>query len=302
MASMTHADQSVSKLLKAYRELMKLRIVALLVFTCVTAMFVAARGRPDMGLLVATIIGGILSAGGASALNQFIDRDMDAKMKRTAHRPIPSGRITPINALLFGIGLVAWSVLILGLFVNWLAAVLALGGAVYYVFLYTVVLKRNTVANIVIGGGAGAMPVLVGWSAVTGTLSIEAFLLFAIVFYWTPPHSWALALLVDKDYAAVGVPMMPVARGEVTTRWQILFYSIQLVLITLLPAGALLSPGVDFLGIFYLIAAFLLGLRLIYFCFLLLKAADKPTARRLYKYSSMYLLFLFLAMIVDSLL
>ncbi|QPC80799.1 protoheme IX farnesyltransferase [Phototrophicus methaneseepsis] len=302
MAIITQSDQSVSALFKAYRELMKLRIVALLVFTCITAMFVAAAGRPDALKLLATVVGGVLSAGGASALNQFLDRDMDAKMKRTAHRPIPSGRITPINALLFGIGLVAWSVLILGLFVNWLAAALALGGAIYYVVLYTVLLKRNTVANIVIGGGAGAMPVLVGWAAVTGTLSIEAFLLFAIVFYWTPPHSWALALMVNKDYAAVGVPMMPVARGPETTHWQILFYSVQLVLVSLLPAGALLVPGVEFMGLFYLISAVLLGVRLLYLCVLLIQRANKPTARRLYKYSSMYLLFLFLAMIIDSLL
>ncbi|MCA9892980.1 MAG: heme o synthase [Anaerolineae bacterium] len=302
MASLVKTDQRLANLFKAYRELMKMRIVALLVFTCVTAMFVAARGVPDLGQLVATIIGGMLSAGGASALNQFIDRDMDAKMKRTAHRPLPSGRIKPINALLFGIGLVGWSVLVLGVFVNWLAALLALGGAVYYVVLYTIVLKRNTVVNIVIGGGAGAMPVLVGWAAVTGSLSLEAFLLFAIVFYWTPPHSWALALLVNADYAAAEVPMMPVARGERTTHWQILFYSIQLVLVTLLPAGSMLLPNVEFLGLFYLVAAVLLGIGMIQKSIQLIRQANKPAARSLYKYSSMYLALLFLAMIIDSLL
>ncbi|MAU10908.1 MAG: protoheme IX farnesyltransferase [Anaerolineaceae bacterium] len=302
MASLVRSDQRLGQLFKAYRELMKMRIVALLVFTCVTAMFVAAQGVPDLGQLLATIVGGMLSAGGASALNQFIDRDMDAKMKRTAHRPLPSGRIKPINALLFGIGLVGWSVLVLGLFVNWLAALLAFIGAIYYVVLYTIILKRNTVVNIVIGGGAGAMPVLVGWAAVTGSLSLEAFLLFAIVFYWTPPHSWALALLVNADYAAAEVPMMPVARGERTTQWQILFYSIQLVLVTLLPAASLLLPNVEFLGFFYFVSALLLGIGMIQKSVQLIRESNKPAARRLYKYSSMYLALLFLAMIVDSLL
>lgn len=286
--------------LRAYQELTKVRIVSLLVITTITAMFVAAGGFPGWDLLIPVALGGMLAAGGSSALNQYIDRDMDARMKRTAWRPIPSGRVTPINALVFGLALVAWSVLILGVFVNWLSAILALIGALYYVILYTVILKRNTVSNIVIGGGAGAMPILVGWAAVTGTLSVEAFVLFAIVFYWTPPHSWALALLVNKDYAAVGVPMMPVARGEETTRWQILFYSIQLVLITLLPGLAMLM-GVDMLGSIYIVAAIILGAGMIYMSVKLLQKADSVTAKATYKYSSYYLLFLFIAMVVDRL-
>lgn len=290
---------SVREVLRAYRELMKLRIVTLLVFTTVTAMVVAANGIPSVDLLIPTIIGGILAAGGSSALNQYIDRDMDACMARTARRPIPSGRIEPINALLFGLALVAWAVLILGIWVNWLAAGLALIGALYYVILYTMILKRNTVVNIVIGGGAGAMPVLVGWAAITNSLSLEAFILFAIVFYWTPPHSWALAILVNKDYAAAKVPMMPVARGEEATRIQILLYSIQLVLVTLLPGAALLLPQVEFLGLFYLIAALLLGLVLIYMAVLLIRRANGKAARSTYKYTSAYLAFLFLAMILD---
>jgi protoheme IX farnesyltransferase len=279
---------------------MKMRIVILLVFTTVTAMVVAANGLPEIGLLIPTIIGGVLASGGASALNQYIDRDMDAKMKRTARRPIPSGRIEPINALLFGLALVAWSVLILGFFVNWLSSLLAFGGAVYYVVLYTLILKRNTAINIVIGGGAGAMPVLVGWAAVTGTLSLEAWLLYAIVFYWTPPHSWALAILVNRDYAAAGVPMMPVARGEDTTRVQILLYSVQLVAITLIPGIALLFD-VDVLGIFYLISALVLGGGLVYMSWWLIREPTKAIARATYKYSSLYLALLFLAMIVDRL-
>jgi len=300
-STIKNSGTTLIETMSAYRELMKLRIVTLLVFTTVTAMVVAANGVPSSAILIPTIIAGIFAAGGASAMNQYIDRDMDAKMNRTCRRPIPSGRVEPVNALLFGLALVAWAVFILGVFVNWLAAGLAFLGAFYYVGLYTLVLKRNTVANIVIGGGAGAIPVLVGWSAVTGSLSVEAFILFAIVFYWTPPHSWALAILVNKDYAAAGVPMMPVARGEALTRLQILLYSIQLVIITLIPGAALLL-GVDMLGIFYLLSAAFLGSGLIYMAGRLIKITTKPMARNVYKYSSAYLALLFLAMIIDRML
>lgn len=299
MTASTMQTQSLRETIGIYLQLMKMRILVLLVFTTVTAAVVAAQGVPQLSILIPTIIGGIFASGGASALNQYLDRDMDGKMKRTARRPIPSGKIAPINALLFGLALVAWSILIFGVFVNWLSAALAFIGVIYYVILYTVLLKRNTVVNIVIGGGAGAMPVLVGWAAVTGTLSVEAFILFAIVFYWTPPHSWALAILVNKDYAAAHVPMMPVARGEAATRYQILLYSIQLVLITLLPGIALMMPGVEFLGLFYVVSALLLGIGLIYMAVVLLRAADKATARTVYKYSSTYLAMLFLAMLID---
>ena len=295
-----HSAFSFGDTLRAYRDLMKMRIVILLVFTTVTAMVVAANGIPSVNLLVPTIFAGVFAAGGSSAMNQYIDREMDGKMQRTARRPIPSGRVEPINALIFGLALIAWSVLILGWFVNWFAAVLTFIGAIYYVVVYTLILKRNTVINIVIGGGAGAMPVLVGWAAVTGTLTLEAWLLFAIVFYWTPPHSWALAILVNRDYAAAGVPMMPVARGEDTTRIQLLLYSFQLVVITLIPGIALLF-GVNMLGIFYLVAALLLGGGLIYMAWWLIREPTKALARATYKYSSMYLALLFLAMIVDRL-
>jgi heme o synthase len=282
--------------LRSYLELAKLRIVLLLIFTTVTAMVIAAGGSPPPNVLIPAIIGGALAAAGASAINQYIDRDMDAQMTRTARRPIPSGRVAPINALLFGMGLLAWSVLILGVWVNWLSAALAFAGGIYYVVIYTIFLKRNTVINILIGGGAGAFPVLVGWAAVTGSLSVEAFILFAIVFYWTPPHSWALALLVNSDYAKANVPMMPVARGEHVTRVQILLYSIQLFLITLLPAP------LQMLGLFYFLAATVLGVLMIRMALRLIKVADKAAARSMYKYSTAYLAFLFLAMIVDRIL
>jgi len=288
---------------RPYIELMKPRIVILLVFTCVTSMIVAIDAFPPAEFLTLTILGGALSAGGASAINQYLDREIDAKMARTARRPIPSGRVSANHALAFGMALVTSSVLVLGLFVNWLAAVLALAGAIYYVVIYTLILKRNTVVNILVGGGAGAMPVLVGWAAASGALELQAFILFAIVFYWTPPHSWALAILVNKDYAAADIPMMPVARGESVTRFQILFYSIQLVSISLSPALLLLLPQAPvMLDRFFLAIAAILGLILIGLAGKLIHRADKATARALYKYSSLYLALLFLAMIFDRLL
>ncbi len=282
-------------LIKTYLELAKLRIVLLLLFTTLTAMIIAANGIPNMNVLIPTLIGGALAAAGASAINQYIDRDMDALMARTARRPIPSGRVAPLNALLFGMGMLAWSVLILAMWVNWLTAVLALIGGLYYVILYTLILKRNTVVNILIGGGAGAVPVLVGWAAVTGTVSFQAFILFAIVFYWTPPHSWALALLVNKDYTLANVPMMPVAHGEEATRRQILLYSVQLVLITLLPLPF------KFLGSIYILAAVVLGIGMIYEAVKLIQEGTGAAARTMYKYTTSYLAFLFLVMILDRL-
>lgn len=280
--------------IRTYLELTKLRIVVLLIFTTVTAMVIAAGGVPPLDVLMFTIIGGSLSAAGSSALNQYLDRDMDCKMTRTARRPIPSGRVKPINALLFGLALIAWSVLVLGFGVNWMAAFLSFLGAIYYVVIYTMLLKRNTVVNILIGGGAGAFPVLVGWAAVTGTLTFEAFILFAIILYWTPPHSWALALLVNNDYARANVPMMPVARGKEATRIQILLYSIQLVVVTLLPGPF------QMLGLLYMVVATVLGLGLLRASIQLIKIKDGAAAKRMYKYSTAYLAFLFLAMILDQ--
>ncbi|MCY3915786.1 MAG: heme o synthase [Chloroflexi bacterium] len=288
---------------RPYIELMKPRIVILLVFTCVTSMIVAIDSFPPVDIVLPTILGGVLSVGGASAINQYLYRELDAKMARTARRPIPSGRVPAGHAMAFGMALVLSSVLILGLFVNWLAAALALAGAIYYVVIYTLILKRNTVVNILIGGGAGAMPVLVGWAAASGSLEMQAFILFAIVFYWTPPHSWALAILDNRDYAAADIPMMPVARGESLTRFQILFYSIQLMIVNLSPAVLLWLPQAPvMLNRFYLAIATVLGLILVGLAAKLIRRADKATARVLYKYSSLYLALLFLAMIFDRLL
>jgi protoheme IX farnesyltransferase len=291
-ANIRGQNSPVNETIRTYLALTKLRIVLLLVFTTVTAMFIAADGTPRADILILTTLGGALAAAGASALNQYWDRDLDAKMTRTARRPIPAGQVSPQNAMLFGIGLIAWSALIL-IWVNPLTMFLALFGAFYYDVIYTMILKRNTVVNILIGGGAGAMPVLVGWAAVTGTVTFEALILFAIVFYWTPPHSWALALLVNSDYARADVPMMPVARGEEATRQQMLLYSIQLVLVSVMPFlfGTL--------GAIYLTGAVILGIGLLYMCIRLMQVKDKAMARATYKYTTSYLAFLFLLMIID---
>ncbi|MEM6527002.1 MAG: heme o synthase [Chloroflexota bacterium] len=293
MTTHVTSRHTVREVLKNYYDLSKPRIVALLIFTTVTAMFIAADGIPPFVVTVLTIIGGVAASAGASALNQYIDREMDARMTRTARRPIPSGRILPRDALVYGLAMIAFSGLWLGLLVNWLASMLALGGAVYYVYLYTILLKRNTTMNIVIGGGAGAMPVLVGWAAITGTLSLEAWILFGIVFYWTPPHSWSLALIVNKDYASVGVPMMPVRHGAQSTHRQIVLFSVLLVIISLLPGP------LQMLGKVYMLLALLLGFELIRVAVMLWRNPTQAIQQRMWKYSTAYLAFLFLAMILD---
>lgn len=293
-----HEPEAVppSSPLKDYLQLTKPRISILLIFTTVTAMVIAARGQGiPLLTLCATILGGVCASAGASVLNCYIDRDMDASMSRTLNRPIPAGRIKPQNALIFGFALLAWSAFLLYWLVNPLTALLAMVGAIYYVVVYTMLLKRNTVLNILIGGGAGAMPVLVGWAAVTNSISLEAALLFAIIFYWTPPHSWALALLVNADYTRANVPMMPVARGEEATRVQIVLYSVQLLVLTLLPLPFRM------LGMFYFLCALLLGAGLMYQALHLLQDGSKIAARQCYKYTTMYLALLFLAMIADGL-
>jgi protoheme IX farnesyltransferase len=268
-------------------------IVALLLSTTLGAMLVAAGGLPPLQVLVMTLVGGALCAGGSSALNSYIDRDIDVDMGRTSQRPIPMGKISPRQALVFGLVACTTGVLTLGVFVNWLSAALAFAGELYYVGFYTLLLKRSTPQNIVIGGLAGAIPPLVGWSAVTGSLNLMAIYLCLIIFYWTPPHTWALMLMVTKDYKRVRVPMLPVVRGEPETRRQIVLYSLLLVAITLIPFS------LQDMGALYLIAALALGGRLVYLAFQLMQDHSKATARRLYVYSNAYLALLFLAMVVD---
>jgi heme o synthase len=274
-----------------YISLTKPKVQSLLLLTTATTMYVAA--TPTPGRVLLTCLGGYLSAGGAGAINHYWDRDIDAQMARTANRPIPSGRVSPRSALIFGAILALLSVLLLATTVNVLAAGLSLCGFVGYVGVYTIWLKRRTAQNIVIGGAAGAVPPLVGWAAATGHLSWTAVLLFAIVFYWTPPHFWALSLLMKDEYAKVNVPMMPVVRGELETRRQILIYSILLYAVTQLP---FCSGG---FGTFYLGASMALGVAFVYGAIRLYRRADRRSALTLYLFSLAYLALLFASMVVD---
>jgi heme o synthase len=277
-----------------YVRLTKPRIISLLLVTTAGAMFVAAGGVPDGWLLFWTMVGGYLAAGGANAINHYIDRDIDGRMSRTTARPVVAGRVAPGRALAFGIALGALSALVLGVFANWLAAALALLGLALYVGVYTLWLKRTTVHNIVIGGSAGAVPPLVGWAAVTGDLGLSAWLLFAIVFYWTPPHFWALALILERDYAAAGVPMLPVVRGEAETKRQILLWSLVMVAVSLLPvvSGAA--------GAFYLWSALALGAVFLGLAVMLVREPGLRWARATFHYSLLYLALVFVALVIDA--
>ncbi len=274
-----------------YLELTKPKVQSLLLLTTITTMEVA--GSPSLSRIGLTCLGGYLSAGGAGAVNHCYDRDLDAQMARTASRPIPAGRVSPRAALIYGLTLAGLSFLLLALTVNVLAASLALGGFAGYVGVYTIWLKRRTPQNIVIGGAAGAIPPLVGWAATRGSLSWTAIYLFAIVFYWTPPHFWALSLLMKDEYAKVGVPMMPVARGERETRRQIVLYTLLLYATTQLPFCA------GEFGAVYLAASIPLGLMFISGSVLLYLRADRRSALRLYLFSLLYLALLFGAMVAD---
>jgi len=288
----TAAPFELSQVVADYITLTKPKVQLLLLLTTVTTMYVA--GDPSAGLVALTVIGGSLSAGGAAAVNHYWDRDIDAQMARTATRPVPSGRVRPRSALIYGLVLAALSFLLLATTVNLLAAFLALSGFLGYVFVYTIWLKRSTPQNIVIGGAAGAVPPLVGWAAVTGGLDPAALYLFAIVFYWTPPHFWALSLLMKDEYARVGVPMMPVVHGDTETRRQIVLYTGLLVVLTLLPVVF------GFFGAIYAAAAVLLGGAFVVLAVRLQRRADRRSALRTYLYSLAYLALLFVAMVVDA--
>jgi heme o synthase len=276
-----------------YLSLTKPRIMVLLLITGAGGMIVGAGGLPSAGLALATLGGLALACGGASALNHVLDRDIDTQMKRTAHRPVASGRVPPERALEFGLALSALSYVVLTSFVNVLAALLALAGNLFYVLVYTRWLKRTTPQNIVIGGAAGAVPPLVGFSAATGDLTLVALGLFLIVFVWTPPHFWALALLIKRDYAEAGIPMLPVVRGERETTRSIVIYSFVLVAVTLLPVLG------RTLGAVYLVSALVLGLLFIALALALQRQTTPARARRLFSYSLAYLALLFVAMAID---
>lgn len=279
----------------AYVALTKPRIIELLLVTTLPSMIVAARGFPSMTLVIWTLVGGTLAAGGANAINCYVDRDIDEVMPRTRKRPLPMHRIAPVNALIFGaiLGIIAF--LQLWATVNLLSAVLAETALFFYVFVYTIALKRTTPQNIVIGGAAGAVPALVGWSAVTGRVELPALILFGIIFYWTPPHFWALSMRYERDYAAAKVPMMPVVYGRRETTKHMVLYCF------LLLAMCLAFFSVAKMGLIYLIAAIALNGILIGWA---LKLHQKPTTRSawgMFRFSIYYLALLFFAMAVDQL-
>ncbi len=276
-----------------YVDLMKPHVTVLLLGITAAAMAIADRGLPSPGLLFATLLGGAMAAGSANCINCYIDRDIDQIMGRTQRRSLPSGKVQPTQALIFGIVLGVVAFVILTAFVNLLSATLASSAILFYVFVYTLGLKRTSAQNIVIGGAAGAVPVLVGWAAVTNNLSLPAIWLFAIIFYWTPPHFWALSLLIQKDYEKARIPMLPVVMGEGETRKQIFLYSLLLLAVTLV------LFGMGAMGYIYLIAAVALGGIMVYMSIRLLRDKSKSWAKTLFWYSNCYLALIFAAMVID---
>src|SRR5512132_1161256 len=288
----TAREQAQPSLLSDMVMLTKPRIISLLLVTTVAPMFVA--GNPGWELVLIVLLGGYLMAGGANAVNMYLDRDIDTRMSRTRLHPIPSGRMGPKSVLAFGVALATAATFLLARFTNVLTAVLALAGFYFYIFVYTRWLKRTTPQNIVIGGAAGAFPPLVGWAAMTGTIDLTAVYLFLIVFYWTPPHFWALALLKQRDYGRAGVPMAPLVWGERETMRQMMWYNVILIALTLLPAtfGAF--------GIIYLVSALVLGTILLIGVIRVRRSADwTKAAWWVYKFSLLYLALLFVAMVID---
>ena len=300
MSSVPLATLSPYEKVKAYVALTKPRIIELLLVTTVPTMFVAERGWPELGLVIATLIGGSLAAGGANAFNMVIDRDIDAIMDRTKGRPLVTGAMSPRAATVFAAAIEVASFVVLAVWVNMLSAVLALSATAFYVFIYTLWLKRRSKQNIVIGGAAGAVPVLIGWSAVTNSLAWTPVVLFAVIFIWTPPHFWALAVRYRDDYAAADVPMLPVVASLKRTTLEILVYTI------VLWAASLLVGPVGELGWIYAVGALVLGGLFTYYAgylYYLARSdrADVARAMRLFHYSISYLTVLFVLMAVDVL-
>ena len=295
--SLSRHHQNFSQVIQSYYQLTKPRIIPLLLITTAGSMWIAAKGQIDPLLLLVTLAGGTLAAGSAQTLNCIYDRDIDYAMERTRHRPLPSGKLQSRDALIFALALGLLSFTLLAVFANLLSAVLAMSGIVFYVGIYTHLLKRHTAQNIVIGGAAGAVPALVGWAAVTGTLSWAAWVIFGIVFLWTPPHFWALALMIRDDYAKVGVPMLPVVAGEVATTRQIWLYTLILI-----PSTFLLIYPLQVTGAVYGAIALILGSIFVKKAWALLQNPDdKQIARSLFLYSILYMMLLCAGMVVDSL-
>src|SRR5579872_561635 len=279
--------------IRDYLGLTKPNVMSLLLFTTFTAMMMAVGGWPTIGLALWTLLGGALASASSAAINMYFDRDIDAVMKRTMKRPIPSGRIAPRNALVFGMILGICAFVELSVTVNILAATLSAIGILYYVFVYTMWLKRSTPNNIVIGGAAGAIPPVVGWAAVTNHLGLTALLLFLIVFVWTPPHFWALALMKKDEYARVGIPMLPSVRGDAETKKQILLYTAALTVITLI-----LVP-MHVMGLLYLACALVLDAIFFAFAVWVARTGSRQSEGLMYRFSMLYLALLFVAMAAD---
>ena len=277
-----------------YLALAKPRIILLLLITALGGMFLATQGIPPTSLMVLVLVGGALAAGGAGAINQHMERDLDSRMSRTRGRPVPSRRIQPWQALVFGVVLNVVAFGLLAVWVNLLSAFLTLGGTLFYVFIYTWWLKPSTYQNIVIGGAAGAVPPMVGWAAVTGGLDLPALYLFAIIFFWTPPHFWALSLLIYRDYAEVGVPMLPVVGGIRETTRSIMLYSLVLVALTIL------FYTTQAVGWVYLLGAGVLGSIFLWMAWRPLRSESARGVRSLYLYSILYLTLLFGIIMADS--
>lgn len=295
--SVSRHHQNFLQVIKSYYQLTKPRIIPLLLITTAGSMWIAAKGQVEPLLLLVTLAGGTLAAGAAQTINCIYDRDIDYEMERTRHRPLPSGRIQPRDALIFAIALAILSFTLLAVFANLLSALLAMSGIIFYIGIYTHLLKRHTTQNIVIGGAAGAVPALVGWAAVTGTVNWAAWVIFAIVFLWTPPHFWALALMIRDDYAKVGVPMLPVVVGDAATTRQIWFYTLILI-----PATLLLIYPLNVSGAVYGSVALLLGSIFIKKAWALLQnPTERQLARSLFFYSILYMMLLCTGMVIDSL-
>ena len=287
-------QKGIVALANDYLTLTKPPIIVLLVITAIGGMFLAAEGIPSLKTLALVSIGGALGAGGANAINHFLDQDIDSIMSRTERRPVASQRIPPISALVFGLGLNVGAFFVLTYWVNLLAACLTLSATLFYVLVYTGWLKRNTPQNIVIGGAAGSIPPMVGWAAVTGSLELPALYMFAIIFFWTPPHFWALALMIQDDYQEAGVPMLPVVAGEERTTQNIFIYSLALVALTLLFSAS------DAVGLIYLFSAAVLGITFIALAWKLRVDYSIRRAKFLYLYSLLYLALLFSVMLADA--
>ena len=287
--------QGLHQVVRDYITLTKPRVVSLLLVTALAGMLVAQQGWPGTGLVIAVLVGGYLAAGGANAINMWFDRDIDAEMYRTRQRPIPAGRVRPGSALAYGIVLNALAFILIATVANLLAAALTLTATLVYVFVYTMWLKRSTPQNIVIGGAAGAFPPVIGYVAVTGSLDLVALYMFMIVFFWTPPHFWALALRLNADYNRAQVPMLQVVRGRQETERQVFLYSVVLLAITLL-------PGLRGFGTFYMVSVLVLGAIFVAMAVMMMRDPGTRWARRTYKYSLLYLALVFGAMVGDALL